>query len=277
MESSNLDSRDKGNKLIVYVLLGLAILGVVGGLTYILNGSHDSTGNNFYFQRANDFISEKQYYSAFQEMNSLLAKDPNIIDKTAAKSLMRRIELLIEKRDSIVEKTDDSLATQTKQKIKNAIKGMRKKNDEIEGLTYYYDNAAPKSNNTNYIQLYLVVSGLANPTLRVKINYSGYSWLFLERCIFKANNGPRTLFLNRSQIYRDSDSGKYWEWCDLQVENDFMGIIDEITGASKPKVRCSGNQYYHDRSISEKEISGLVKVLNAYEVMGGTIRSKGIQ
>jgi hypothetical protein len=158
-----------------------------------------------------------------------------------------------------------------KQTLNQAIKKLRHKYDDVEGITWYYDKSTPESNRNKNIHLYFGKDKSDAVWLRLCIRYSASDWLFVESYTIKADDENFDINTSISEIKRDNGYEGVWEWYDTVVDKNNLTIIESIISSKNAKIRYNGQQYHSDRIISNTEKSAMLNVLDAYYAYGGKI------
>lgn len=132
------------------------------------------------------------------------------------------------------------------------LKALKETKDEFKGVSFYeLKNVSVLG---SFIRIYLV----KNETSlygRLKIQYQGDDWLFIERIDFVCDG--KNYSITPDQIDRDNGSGSVWEWSDEILNDDTKKIISAIIDSKETKMRYTGKQYIKDRVISDKEKKNL--------------------
>ena len=147
---------------------------------------------------------------------------------------------------------------------KAALKQMRIKKDEVKGITWYQDKSSPRYINYNGFYLYTGYAKGYAPTLRLKIQYSGDDWLFINQFFFNIDGAKFEINTSYSEMQRDNDS-EVWEWLDKVVENEELVIVKKIIKSKKAVMRMEGDKYYKDVTITSTQKRALKRVLTVYE------------
>lgn len=168
-------------------------------------------------------------------------------------------------------KENAAMAAQYKAKAQKALEAMRKVEDKVQSVTFYYDKNSPQYINTkSEMWLYIAKEQGSQPELRLKITYIAEDWLFIDRFLFKTDKGTHEI--NPSSAFalnRDNEGGKIWEWYDAPAGPDELEVISAIINSKVTVMRYDGQQYYKDRTISVAEKQRLVNVIDAYYALVG--------
>ncbi len=158
--------------------------------------------------------------------------------------------------------------------IAAATRAMRKKTDEVRGLTFHQHRDSSRFlNSRKDIFLYFATKPeWPDPgPLRLKIQYVADDWLFIEKYTIKADDQTFTITTSYGEVERDNGSGGIWEWYDKPASASQLAMVETIVGSKKAVLRYHGRQYYRDKTITANEKRRLKEVLVAYEALGGDI------
>ena len=179
-----------------------------------------------------------------------------------------------EKLLSDIDKELKEIELAEKRRLSSALKKMRKNIDDMQGVTWYYDKSSPKYVNSR-TSLYAYIGKKEDklPYLRLKIQYAADDWLFIDKFIINVD-GVIYEIIEESYGEIKSDSGnggKIWEWLDRSVNEKELNLIKAISSGKVVKIRFSGSKYHKDVTLSSRDKSALMNVLNAFEALGGKI------
>ncbi len=148
---------------------------------------------------------------------------------------------------------------------------LRKKTDDMEGITWYHSKLTPKSN-TNLLRrndcfyLYIGKTEEGKVLLRLRVQAEPNGWIFFNRIIVKADDEKfRKEFdplKRKTEIFH---SPRRVEWYDKLITESYITMLEKITKAQKIAVRFSGDTKYHQMKIKKKRKQALLDVLNAYK------------
>jgi hypothetical protein len=141
---------------------------------------------------------------------------------------------------------------------------LHKKTDKMEGITWYMDKTSPQNNDTNAFFLYFGVQN-GNPFLpRLKVQYEGSSWLFIDS-FFVVADGRR---FDKSYAHFERGSNtNIWEWYDDSMDEADRAMIEAIIRSKEATIRFVGAQYHADKKISAVQKEALKNVLAAYDAL----------
>lgn len=227
-------------------------------------------GANKLLDNANTYFENKEYNKSKTEINLLIKKHPVSNESKHAKILLKKVNSELNKILLIEEKKRNEVERKEKQRLANATSKMRKKTDDMNGITWYHDKTSPRYTNRNGFFAYIGKKENSNPWLRLAIQYSADDWLFIEKYVIKVDDKTYTISEKKyGEIETDNGSGGIWEWLDRKVGKSEMEIIKAVAEGKSVKIRYVGKQYYKDRTITSTQKRALRNVLNTYESLGG--------
>lgn len=167
----------------------------------------------------------------------------------------------------IDEKEAKEKAENEKAKRMQAVNKLKKKYDDISGITWYYNPYFTHYSNENLVSLYIGQKG-TSVWLRLKMSYEGEDWIFFENAYLSYDENTKTIFFDE---YRDKETdigygGRVWEWIDVSVNDDLLTYLKGMVNGKTLKMRLSG-KYTHTRILTTNERKALQDVLLAYDVL----------
>jgi hypothetical protein len=152
--------------------------------------------------------------------------------------------------------------------FKSAVSQMRITKDTVKGITWYEDKSSPRYLNSNGFFLYTGTSKGYKPSLRLKIQFYGDDWLFIEKYFFNVDGKTDSIDPGYGDIETDNDT-KVWEWFDTSPNESEVSLIKSIIKSKKAVMRLEGSKYYKDVVISSAQKAALKRVLAVYTGLGG--------
>lgn len=230
------------------------------------------------FKNANTFFMDKKFEESKKELLILLKKYPTSKEVTKAKKLINQVNAELNKirnEEQIIKEKNKRIKNL---KIEQATKKLRKKVDNLENITWYRDRTSPQYTNYNGFFLYIGDRGNNYPTLRLRIQYKGDSWLFIEKYIIYVDGLKyKTIETEYGDVERDNGTGGVWEWYDAPITkytndtvNDF-DVIRAIINGDDVKLKLIGRQYSKVKTITNTQKIALKNVLEVYKILGGEI------
>ncbi|MRN52044.1 DUF308 domain-containing protein [Paenibacillus monticola] len=157
-----------------------------------------------------------------------------------------------------------------------ALAQMVKTVDEVEGITWYQDKAAPKFINENGIYAYFgIKDGQVSSGLHLKIQYTADTWLFIQNYVFNIDGqkyeiDPGIMGADRN-MSTDINSPGIWEYHDETLNKSQIEMLTLLINSQKTIMRLEGQQSNEDRTISVTQKAALKRVLDAYIAAGGEV------
>lgn len=143
------------------------------------------------------------------------------------------------------------------------LKKLKKKLDEFSGVTFWKHPNEPRYTDTRtYLAVYAATKG-SRVWLRMRLNYTDDSWLFVESASF--NIDGNVMHLPANDWKRDNDS-EIWEWVDVEVEGQVREILKKVAASRKTVVRFNGQQYYENVTIGDADKQMIRDMFLAEEV-----------
>ena len=157
-------------------------------------------------------------------------------------------------------------AEKEKQERLKAVNKLKKKNDDVQGITWYYNPYFTHYTNTNLVSLYMG-NNESSVWLRLMMSYTGDDWIFFEHAYLSYDGITREFPFNEYQDKKsDNSGGSVWEWIDLGVSNDDLVFLKEMVNGKSVKMQLRG-KYTKTRKVSTNEIKAIKEMIMAYEVL----------
>lgn len=220
-------------------------------------------------KQATDLKQAKDYQKTKETLALLIEKHPASNEAIQAKSMLTEVDTIITKEREAKEAEQRAKIAAEKAKQEQALAQMRKRHDEIQGVTWYQDRSTTQYNNETDFFIYMGKKE-GNPWLRFRIQFEGDSWLFIKKYIIKADDRTFTIVPSYGEVKRDHDS-RVWEWYDVNIDKQKYEIVKAIIGSNKTILRCEGDKYYKDRIITPEEKDAMQNVLDAFVALGGNL------
>ncbi len=152
-------------------------------------------------------------------------------------------------------------------KINSFLSKMRIETDDVKDIKWIYDTSSPMYINVNAIFIYIsALKDNSNPTLRMKIQYTGENWLFINSYSLKVDDKLYTITPSYGEVERDNKT-TVWEWYDFIPNNSQISIIREIIKSNKTILRYEGDIYNKDKEITQTEKNAMNNILQLYDLM----------
>ncbi len=152
------------------------------------------------------------------------------------------------------------------QKRLASVNKLRKKHDDVSGVTWYKNPYFTHYTNTNLTSLYIGQNG-SSVWLRIMMSYQGEDWIFFENAYLSYEGNTKEIIFDR---YENKDTevgdGGVWEWIDVTVDESDIPFLRNLAKSTDSKMRLSG-KYTRTRNLSSNERKGIEDVLLAYDVL----------
>lgn len=159
----------------------------------------------------------------------------------------------------------EKAAKEKKEKEMTAVTRLRKKYDDVSGVTWYYNPYFKHYTNSNLASLYIGKQD-SKVWLRLIMSYYGEDWIFFKSAYLSFDGNTREIFFDEYSDKKSENDSSVWEWIDVSVDSSLLMYLKEFVKSKSPKMRLSG-KYTHTRTLSAKEIKAFRDVLLAYDVL----------
>lgn len=152
-----------------------------------------------------------------------------------------------------------------KQERLKLVRKLKKERDDVQNITWYYNPYFTHYNDKNLVSLYMGETA-SSLWLRLKMSYSGDSWIFFEHAYLSYDGITREITFDK---YRDKKSDNYtyvWEWIDVSVSQADLIFLKAMVNGKSVKMRLSG-KYSKTRNVTASEIKAIKEMITAYEVL----------
>lgn len=174
-------------------------------------------------------------------------------ERSEKKDIEKKIRLLKKKQD-------DSISVVREKEAPKKLKSFVCENDEFKNTKYYFPKGSPRGYTSEVVPYIGEKGGLR--WLRVKFQYMGDNWLFVENIQFKISN--TVIDYVPPKMEKDNSGGSVHEYIDVDGSDEKVkNILWWISNSDAVKVRYNGKQYFHERRMSKSEIQ---RIKEAYDV-----------
>ncbi len=198
-------------------------------------------------------------------IEDLLKRHPSSPESSEASSLLAQIESRIAAADQQRKREEERKAQEQRLATERAIGNMKKSKDEITGITWYSHRNTPVLGKKISIYFGTKNDNASDYPARLKLQYYGSDWLFVDTVTVKADD--KVYQLGRLDFERDHGSGSVWEWIDMPIKDHEM--LSHWMMAKRVVVRFEGRQYQDDFVVPQAQQAQLREVYQAWKVMGG--------
>ena len=168
--------------------------------------------------------------------------------------------------DQIAELREDALA-QIKETGEAALAALNTAYDKVQKITWYKSKSEPKYIDTTcYIYPFIGRADDGETWLRVRLNYTGDSWVFYDNVIFSVDGENSTMKFSYWDITRDNDTD-VWETTVFSPSDSDINLLVSIANSTETIIRFRGSDRYYDHTVTAKEKTAILEVLAAFEYL----------
>jgi hypothetical protein len=153
-----------------------------------------------------------------------------------------------------------------KRKNTPPIERLKKKKDEVSGITWYQQSYFIHYTNSNLLSLYIGEKS-DNVWMRLKASYYGENWIFFDSCLLSYEGNTFQVSFDQYRDKKTENDTKVWEWIDIKVNDKLLEYLGDYIYSTKPLIRLSG-KYEKTRELTKDELLGLQDVYEAYIEIG---------
>jgi hypothetical protein len=173
---------------------------------------------------------------------------------------------------SIDPEAEKAAKAKAAQELKNALANLRVKTDSVTNKKWYYARTTTQYVDSNSLHLYMGQEQGSEPYLRFRIQYAGDDWLFINKFTINADGQVFVIEPDYGDVERDNDTD-VWEWYDISPSDENVTMVKAIMNSKKAVIRCEGDQYYKDRTITSTEKKALKSVLAGFSALVANMES----
>lgn len=168
------------------------------------------------------------------------------------------------------------------EEFKRALSHLKTKSDDVDGIKWFLDKNGTWFTNENDFSVYFgcdledskaikerICLTEFKPHLRLKIQYAGEDWLFINSFIFNVDGERDEITPDYGDIKRDNGNGLVWEDYDVRMYADQVDLIQRIIKSKKAVLRLEGDMYRKDVTISKSQKAALEHVLTVWRGLKG--------
>lgn len=152
-------------------------------------------------------------------------------------------------------------------RAKVALSKLKSKYDKVDGITWYKPTTYPQYIDTrSYVLPYIGIRDSGYSWLRLKMNYTGDSWIFWTDATFVIDGERYYRTFSYYDITRDNDSD-VWEYADFTASDSDIDLLTKIANSKETIVRFEGDNKHKDITISAADKTAIKQVLDAYAIL----------
>lgn len=175
---------------------------------------------------------------------------------------------VIEKEEKDAAERERKIEEEKAEKLK-ALNRLKKRFDDVSGITWYSNPYFTHYSNTNLTSIYMGQKD-GSQWLRLEMSYKGSDWIFFDNAYLSYEGNTKEFFFNKySDKQTENSGGSVWEWIDVQLDDSMIPFMRNLANSSEAKMRLSG-KYTKTRNLSQNERKAILDVLNGYEALKST-------
>ncbi len=148
-----------------------------------------------------------------------------------------------------LETAAQTLETLKQQQAENLLSKMRKNEDKVRGMSFYYPSAWKFYSNGSWAAdqrcfLLPYIGRDANRVwLRMVYNYTGDDWVFFDHVAVAADEERFNKSFNYFDMVHDNGGGDVWEYIDVDVYDADIKMLRAIANSKETIIRFEGDDY----------------------------------
>ena len=188
-------------------------------------------------------------------------RHPESVEYIEAKNIYDKIIKKEENEKARLLKKEERLQ---KEKLKS-LKKLKKKYDDVSGITWYKQPYFTHYTNTNRTSIYMGVKE-ESKWLILMMSYEGDDWIFFENAYLSYDGNTKEISFNEYEDKETDVSNGVSEWISVSVNKDIEDFLREFAKSDNAKMRLSGKRT-KTRTLSSNERKGILDVLNGYDAL----------
>ncbi len=139
--------------------------------------------------------------------------------------------------------------------------------DDIDEITWIYARGQKKeiSDFTCYVY---IGQDKTHSWLRFKLGFHRDSWIFMNSVKLKSGNNLFEYVLKSGDRESNVSRGIY-EWFDILLTDAMATNLRRVCGDAETKVRCRGDTYYEDFTLTKDQKKNINIILDYYDLITG--------
>lgn len=213
-------------------------------------------------QEIKDAFDEENNDKLENSWNNIIKFHPQSIERVEAEKIYKLNKQRIEERLS----QEKQLKEKEEKERLASLNRLKKKFDDVSGVTWYQNPYFIHYNNINSTSIYIGKDD-DSVWLRLKMSYEGDNWIFFEKAYLSYDGNTIDIPFN---YYNDrkseNDGGSVWEWIDVSVDSATLSFLRKMVNSKSAKMRLSG-KYTETKTLTPKEINAIKDVISGYDIL----------
>ena len=218
---------------------------------------------------AKDALAKNDREAVESLCGKLLKYHPNAKECLEAKKLLEQIDANAAaevKRKAKEEENKKEQAKEEQKRRAKAVSKLKKKYDDVSGITWYKNPYFTHYTNSNHTSVYIGKEG-SSVWMNLLMSYEGENWIFFERAFLSYDGNTYEVQFNEYENKKTENSGgDVWEWVTVEVDEPLLVFLKKMVKGKTLKMRLTG-KYSHTRNLTSTERKALEDVLLAYDVL----------
>ena len=172
-----------------------------------------------------------------------------------------------------LEAASTTLETLKKEQAEGLLSKMRKEEDKVQGVSFYYPSAWKFYSNGSWVAdqrcfLLPYIGRDSNQVwMRMVFNYTGDDWVFFDHITVAADEERFNKSFKYFDMVHDNGGGSVWEYIDVEVYDSDLKMLRAIADSAETIIRFEGDDYYHDLTVTNIDKAAIREALDAYEAL----------
>lgn len=167
----------------------------------------------------------------------------------------------------------ETLKTLKKGRSESLLSNMRKDEDKVQRMTFYYPSAWKFYSNGSWaadqrcFMLPYIGRDANRVWLRLVHNYTDYDWVFFKKVTVAADEERFTERFKYFDVVHDNGGGRVWEYIDVDVCDADSKMLWVVANSQETIIRFEGDDHSYDFTVKDSDKAAIREVLTAYEAL----------
>lgn len=230
--------------------------------------------------RADELVKDRVAYEALVVEETINAIGTVTLDSgdaiQAAKDMLKKLSkedaARVTNADAL-KTAAETLKTLKKEQTEALLANMRKDEDKVQRMTFYYPSAWKFYSNGSWaadqrcFMLPYIGRDANRVWLRLVYNYTDYDWVFFKKVTVAADEERFTEHFKYFDVVQDNDGGRVWEYIDVDVYDADIKMLWAVANSQETIIRFGGDDYSYDFTVKDSDKAAIREALTAYEAL----------
>ena len=167
----------------------------------------------------------------------------------------------------------ETLKTLKKEQAESLLSNMRKDEDKVQRMTFYYPSAWKFYSNGSWVadqrcfMLPYIGRDANHAWLRLVYNFTDYDWVFFKKVTVAADEERFTDSFKYFDVVHDNSGGRVWEYIDVDVYDADIKMLWAVASSQETIIRFEGDDYSYDFTVKDSDKAAIREALTAYEAL----------